>query len=166
MYPHLPSTAPPPKRPGVRVPCEVSGSASFPLSPHWPRRRLSPSPGHLPLPYPPRRSRLAPPRGCWPRVVPGLTCKKYSAEITPLARSVSRAAPFTRFVQPLRLHSDSVQEYRVLASISRAINPALRARFQRARANRRDFPGGRAGQRAARLLRGASGSARWRRSLQ
>lgn len=137
----LPSP-PPPK--ACRVPCEVPGKASFPLSPRWPRRGPSAAPpGHPPLSWLARRLGGAgsPP----PREVAGLgsPCKKYSAEITPLAGNASRAS------SSLGLHNRpdftltlSVQAQKALASIGQAINPAERARFKCSRANRRDFPGG------------------------
>lgn len=80
--------------------------------------------------------------------------KKYSAEITLLAGNASRASSFLGlYNRPDFTLTLSVQEQKALASIGQAINPAERARFKCSRANRRDFPGGRAGRRAARLLR-------------
>lgn len=115
-----------------------------PLSALAPPGALSRSPG-APSAFvagtAPRRSRLPPP----PREVAGLgsPCKKYSAEITPLAGNASRAS------SSLGLHNRpdftltlSVQAQKALASIGQAINPAERARFKCSRANRRDFPGG------------------------
>lgn len=135
-----------------------TGKASLPLCPRWPRRGPSAAPpGHPPLSWrarrlggagsPPSERSLASGR-------PRLACKKYAAEVTPLAGNASRASSFLGlhnrpdFTLPL-----SVQAQKALARIGQAVNPAERARFKCSRANRRDFPGGRAGRRAARLLR-------------
>lgn len=135
-----------------------TGKASLPLCPRWPRRGPSAAPpGHPPLSWrarrlggagsPPSERSLASGR-------PRLACKKYAAEVTPLAGNASRTSSFLGlhnrpdFTLPL-----SVQAQKALASIGQAVNPAERARFKCSRANRRDFPGGRAGRRAARLLR-------------
>lgn len=135
-------TPPPPKLAGCH--------ARYPAKQASPSLRAGPAGGPQPLPRGTLRFRgwhgaseepVPPP----PREVAGLgsPCKKYSAEITPLAGNASRAS------SSLGLHNRpdftltlSVQAQKALASIGQAINPAERARFKCSRANRRDFPGG------------------------
>lgn len=144
---HLAEMLPPPPPQSLQG-CRCH--ARYPAKQASPSLRAGPAGGPQPLPRGTLRFRgwhgaseepVPPP----PREVAGLgsPCKKYSAEITPLAGNASRAS------SSLGLHNRpdftltlSVQAQKALASIGQAINPAERARFKCSRANRRDFPGG------------------------